>query len=75
MSDAAQGVAELTSELVRIESVNPGPAGDAVEGAREAEISLFVQEWLRERGIEADRREFLPGRFNVSAVVAGSRWS
>ncbi len=65
-------VAQLTSDMVRIESINPGPAGDDVAGRREADISRFVADWLQERGIACQRREFLPGRLNVSAVVAGS---
>jgi acetylornithine deacetylase len=66
------GVAQLTSDMVRIDSTNPGPAGEAVPGPREADISRFVLEWLRDRGLQAERREFLPGRFNVTAVVPGA---
>jgi succinyl-diaminopimelate desuccinylase len=65
-------VAQLASEMVRIDSVNPGPAGEAVAGPREADISRFVADWLRERAIAVERREFVPGRFNVSAVVPGT---
>jgi len=66
------GVVELTSRMVRIESINPGPAGDDVPGRREADISAFVREWLQEHGLPAERREFFPGRFNVLATVPGA---
>jgi len=69
---AANSPAELTSALVRIESINPGPAGDDIAGSREVNISRFVHEWLTSRGVRAERREFLPGRFNVIATVPGS---
>ena len=65
-------VAQLTSDMVRIDSINPGPAGEAVPGPREADISRFVLDWLRDRGLQAERREFLPGRLNVIAVVPGA---
>lgn len=71
-SDPEQAVAELTAQLVRIESVNPGPAGDDIVGRREADISQFVVDWLRWHGVEAERHEFLPGRFNVVAAIKGS---
>ena len=64
--------AELTSRMVRIESINPGPAGESVAGPREADISRFVADWLVGHGLQAERREFLPGRFNVIAGVEGS---
>ncbi|MGQ9730612.1 MAG: M20 family metallopeptidase [Candidatus Zipacnadales bacterium] len=62
----------MTSQLVKIESVNAGPAGSPVGGSPEANISRFVQQWLEEHGIKAVRHAFLPGRFNVSACVPGS---
>jgi len=65
-------LAQLTADMVRINSVNPGPAGADAPGPREAEISAFVAGWLRERGVETERREFAPGRFNVLATVRGS---
>jgi acetylornithine deacetylase len=58
--------------MVRIESINPGPAGEDVPGPREANISAFVLEWLRAQGVPAERREFLPGRANIVATVPGS---
>ena len=72
MQTDAQSVAELASALIRIESINPGPAGDDVPGPRERDVSRYIRDWLTARGIEAERREFLPGRFNVIASVAGS---
>jgi len=65
-------LAQLTADMVRINSVNPGPAGADAPSPREAEISAFVEGWLRERGIETERREFAPGRFNVVATAHGS---
>ncbi|HJN16294.1 MAG TPA: M20/M25/M40 family metallo-hydrolase, partial [Armatimonadota bacterium] len=67
-----QSVAELAAALVQIESINPGPAGDDVPGPRERDVSQYVYDWLSGRGMKAERREFLPGRFNVTAVAAGS---
>ena len=58
--------------MVRINSVNAGPAGADVPGPWEAEISTFVYRWLQDRGIWAERREFAPGRFNVIAAIPGS---
>ncbi len=58
--------------MIRIDSTNPGPAGTDVPGPREARISAFVNEWLEDHGIWAERREFAPGRFNVIATVPGS---
>jgi acetylornithine deacetylase/succinyl-diaminopimelate desuccinylase family protein len=69
---AVSGVAELVSQMVRIDSTNPGPAGADVPGPREAEISAFVNQWLGDHGIRAERREFAPDRFNVIAAVPGS---
>jgi acetylornithine deacetylase len=65
--DARSGDAvALTRELVRIESVNPGiePGGSG-----EGEISAFVAELLSEWGLDAERSECAPGRFNVRASL------
>jgi len=59
-------VIRLTKELVEIESTNIGTF--------EGEISVFVEKWIKKQTeIEARREEFLPGRFNVIAVLKGEQ--
>jgi len=61
-------LAELASQLVAIDSVNP----DLVAGgAGEAEIARFVAEWLERAGLEVDHWEVAPGRPNVVATARG----
>jgi len=61
-------VAELTAELVRIDSVNP----DLVpEAAGEGEIARFVAEWLARAGLEVTLDEVAPGRPNVVGIARG----
>ncbi|GEM46923.1 ArgE/DapE family deacylase [Deinococcus cellulosilyticus] len=60
---------QLLCQLVGIDSTNPDLVPD---GKGEREISAYVQHWLQERGIEAQREEFSPGRFNVVARVRGT---
>jgi len=60
---------DLASRLVAIDSVNP----DLVPGgAGEAQIAAFVAEWLEGAGLEVERHELVPGRWNVVAVARGS---
>ena len=60
---------ELTGRLVAIDSVNP----DLVPGgAGEAEIARVVADWLEGAGLEVERTELAPGRWNVVAVARGS---
>jgi acetylornithine deacetylase len=62
-------VIELTRRLVAIDSVNP----DLVPGgAGEREIAAFVAGWLEEAGLEVEREEIAPGRWNVVATARGS---
>jgi acetylornithine deacetylase len=62
-------LAELTADLVRIDSVNP----DLVPGAAgEGEIARFVAAWLEDAGLEVETEEVSPGRFNVVGVARGS---
>ena len=60
---------DLTTELVRIDSVNPDLVADA---AGEDEIARFVAAWLQEAGLEVETEEVSPGRFNVVGVARGS---
>jgi acetylornithine deacetylase len=61
-------VAELTGQLVAIDSVNP----DLVPGAAgEAEIAAFVAEWLDRAGLEVTVLEPMPGRPSVVGVARG----
>jgi acetylornithine deacetylase/succinyl-diaminopimelate desuccinylase-like protein len=60
---------ELTSELVRIDSVNP----DLVPGgAGEGELARFVAEWLTASGLEVEIEEVAPGRPNVVGRARGT---
>jgi acetylornithine deacetylase len=62
-------VAELTSQLVAIDSVNPSLVpGGAGEGA----IAAFIADWAREAGLEADVLEETPGRPSVLVRARGS---
>lgn len=66
---SSSSLTELTSELVRIDSVNP----DLVPGgAGEGEIARFVAGWLADGGLEVETEEVAPGRFNVVATARGS---
>jgi acetylornithine deacetylase/succinyl-diaminopimelate desuccinylase-like protein len=60
---------DLTSELVRIDSVNPDLVPD---GAGEEEIARFVASWLEDAGLEVETEEVAPGRFNVVGIARGS---
>ena len=65
MSDAA----DLVSQLVAIDSVNP----DLVPGgAGEQAIASFVAGWLDRAGLEVTIEESVPGRPNVIAVAHGT---
>lgn len=62
-------VAELVSQLVAIDSVNP----DLVPGGSgERAIATFVAEWLDRAGLDVTLDEPLPGRPNVVAVARGT---
>ena len=62
-------VAELTGQLVAIDSINP----DLVPGARgEGALALFVAGWLSEAGLEVELIEPEPGRPSVVATLRGS---
>ena len=66
---AAQGVAELVSALVAIDSVNP----DLVPGgAGEGEVASYVAAWMRDAGLEVEIDEAAPGRPSVVGVARGS---
>jgi acetylornithine deacetylase len=62
-------VAELLSQLVAIDSVNPELVPG---GAGEAEIAAFAAAWLARAGLEAAVEEVAPGRANVVARAAGT---
>jgi acetylornithine deacetylase/succinyl-diaminopimelate desuccinylase-like protein len=62
-------VAELTRQLVAIESINP----DVVEGgAGELALARFVAEWCERARLETTLTDLAPGRANVIAVARGS---
>jgi acetylornithine deacetylase len=63
------GAAELTSQLVSIDSVNPSLVPG---GAGEREIAAFIATWAREAGLEADILEDTPGRPSVLVRARGS---
>ena len=62
-------VAELTSALVAIDSVNPSLVSG---GAGEAEIASFVMRWARDAGLDAELLEDTPGRPSVLVRARGS---
>jgi succinyl-diaminopimelate desuccinylase len=55
-------VIELTRRLVAIDSVNPELVPG---GAGESEIAAFVARWLEDAGLNVERNELAPGRWNV----------
>jgi acetylornithine deacetylase len=60
---------DLAGRLVAIDSVNPELVpGGAGEGA----MAAFVAEWLEGAGLEVERDEVAPGRWNVVGVARGS---
>jgi acetylornithine deacetylase/succinyl-diaminopimelate desuccinylase family protein len=62
-------LAELLSELVAIDSVNP----ELVRGAGgEGEVARFVAEWLERAGLEVEVAEAAPGRPNVVGTARGA---
>jgi acetylornithine deacetylase len=61
-------LAELTGQLVAIDSTNPDLVPD---GAGEGEIAAFVGEWLGTAGLEVDLYEAMPGRPNVVGIARG----
>ncbi|MDX6657360.1 MAG: acetylornithine deacetylase [Solirubrobacteraceae bacterium] len=63
------GAAELASQLVAIDSVNPSLVPG---GAGEREIAAFIASWAREAGLEADLLEDTPGRPSVIVRARGS---
>ncbi len=62
-------VAELTTQLVAIESINPELG---VGGSGEAELARFVAEWCERAGLETTLLDAAPGRPIVVAVARGS---
>ncbi len=62
-------LAELTQELVAIDSVNPDLI---LGGAGEAEIARFVAGWCEQSGLEVELEDAAPGRPNVVATARGS---
>ncbi len=62
-------LAELTAQLVRIDSVNPELVAG---GAGEDELARFVADWCERAGLEVEVEEPAPGRPNVIATARGS---
>jgi acetylornithine deacetylase len=62
-------VAQLLSQLVAIDSVNPSLVPG---GAGEGEIAAFVAAWAREAGLEAQVLEATPGRPSVVVRAPGA---
>jgi acetylornithine deacetylase len=62
-------LAELTAELARIDSVNPGLVAG---GVGEGEIARFVAGWAERAGLDVEVAEAAPGRPNVIATARGS---
>jgi len=62
-------LAELTAQLVAIDSTNPDLVAN---GAGESEIAVFVARWLREAGLEVEVHEPVPGRPSVIGIARGT---
>jgi acetylornithine deacetylase/succinyl-diaminopimelate desuccinylase-like protein len=58
-------VVEILSDLIAIESVNPGFAG----GSGEAGVADYVERWATERGFAVCRQPIEPGRDNVLVTL------
>lgn len=68
-----EDVATLLADMVAIPSINPSllrPTDPASWGG-EKRMALFVLDWLRNNGIDAEFNEVMPGRPNVVARLAG----
>jgi acetylornithine deacetylase len=62
-------LAELLSQLVAIDSVNP----DLIPGAAgEGEVAAFVARWLERAGLDVEFEEVAPGRPNVVGTARGT---
>jgi acetylornithine deacetylase len=62
-------IAELTADLIAIDSTNP----DLVPGgAGEGNIAAFVAAWLQEAGLSVTLHDLGPNRANVVGILAGS---
>ena len=61
-------VAQLTSDLTAIDSVNPSLVPG---GAGEAEVAAFIAGWARDHGLEAQVIEATPGRPSVLVTGRG----
>lgn len=67
---------ELTSQMVRIPSVNPRDASDCVQyGIQpgEAELVQFLKTRLEASGLEVELQEAAPGRCNLIATLRGRK--
>jgi acetylornithine deacetylase len=62
-------VAELTAQLVAIESINPDVVAS---GSGETDVARFVAEWCERAGLETTLSDAAPGRPNVVAVARGT---
>ncbi|MDX6455621.1 MAG: acetylornithine deacetylase, partial [Gaiellaceae bacterium] len=62
-------IAQLTSRLVSIDSVNPALVPG---GAGETEIARFISDWARRAGLEADAVEGTAGRSSVIVRAPGT---
>jgi acetylornithine deacetylase len=62
-------LAELTAQLVEIDSINP----DLIPGgAGEGAIAAFVADWLSAAGLEVELYDAAPGRPNVVGIARGT---
>src|SRR2546421_413426 len=65
----AEGLEELISQLVAIESVNPDLVAS---GSGEAAIAQFVATWLSDAGLSVEIVEPAPGRPSVVGLLRGT---
>ena len=67
-----QAVVDLVAELVRIPSINWGPAGEQGGGTFEQEIGVFVAEYFGRAGLEPQVQPVADHRANVVARLPGA---
>src|SRR4030095_8876763 len=65
----ADGVVEVTRDLVRIPSVY----GPGVPAGTEAQVAAFVEAWLRREGFSVEVQTVAPGRPNVIGWLGEKR--
>lgn len=69
---AGEDAVELLRDIVRIDTINPPPAGSGRANANETAVCLRVRDALAAWGVESEILESAPGRGNLVARVRGN---